>query len=549
MSVSKLEHLANEIMYTIFDYLDGFHLIFAFCGLNSRFTSLINHMLLHINTRYCRKADFNYLFDSIFPFTTNVFSLTISNTNHLGPIEIFINRYLDLILHNKLNYLKLIDIDQEALNIFLKTVFPKLTQLVSLNITNSMTEFRYNSPPEIMNVSLPAFKYLSLSIKQYEYYPIAPFFNEHMLMHQMESILSTVTHLSLEYSPRDITRLIDIFDKLNKIEYFQITLDIDDEIACAIGGPFIFNSQLIRDHGQHLRSFIIQIGYHILFTEIASLLTHFPQLQILSLATQEHTRHIQFYDGQQWEQLIQTSLPRLTSLRLYIFVDYLSSNPILHDIINRFRTSFWLNEKKWYIVGDQFSNCSLQIYTIPCPKKSIIILNNTSLAWDTTLPSINLSTFDCITRLKLYITKVESNPILLPYFNNVKSIKISPWSSVNETAKIGVAGDSAGGMIASSVARTVKNVDFQILIYATLDVIRETPSYNEFTHQMYNATPELMDWFTKHAFETSQDLKDPRISALYNTSLQDVPPCLFIVAELDALRDGNLGSEKNNIFL
>ncbi|CAF4434354.1 unnamed protein product, partial [Adineta steineri] len=63
-------------------------------------------------------------------------------------------------------------------------------------------------------------------------------------------------------------------------------------------------------------------------------------------------------------------------------------------------------------------------------------------------------------------------------------------------------------MIASSVARTVKNVDFQILIYATLDVIRETPSYNEFTHQMYNATPELMDWFTKHAFETSQDLKD-----------------------------------------
>ncbi|CAF0713324.1 unnamed protein product [Adineta steineri] len=115
---------------------------------------------------------------------------------------------------------------------------------------------------------------------------------------------------------------------------------------------------------------------------------------------------------------------------------------------------------------------------------------------------------------------------------------------VNETAKVGVAGDSAGGMIALSVARTVKNVDFQILIYATLDVIRETPSYNEFTDQMYNATPEIMDWFTKHAFETSQDLKDPRISALYNTSLQDVPPCLFIVAELDALRDGNLEYQK-----
>ncbi|CAF0759412.1 unnamed protein product [Adineta steineri] len=381
MSVSKLEQLANEIMYTIFDYLDGFHLIFAFRGLNSRFTSLINHMLLHINTRYCRKVDFNYFFDSIFPFTTNVFSLTISNTNHLGPIEIFIKRYLDLIPHNQLNHLKFIDIDQEALNIFLKTVFSKLTQLVSLNITSSLTEFRYNSVREIMNVSLPAFKYLSLSIKQYSYYPFAPIFNKYMLIHRMESILSTVTHLSLGYSPQDITRLIDIFDKLNKIEYFQITLDIDDEIACAIGGPFIFNSQLIRDQGQHLRSFIIQIGYHILFAEIASLLTHFPQLQILSLATSVFTRDIQFYDGQQQEQLIQTSLLRLTSFRLYIFADNLSSGPILHDIINRFRTSFWLNEKN---------------------------------AWDNTLPSLNLSTFDCITRLKLYIT-------------NVKSIKISAW--------------------------------------------------------------------------------------------------------------------------
>ncbi|CAF0992514.1 unnamed protein product [Adineta steineri] len=424
MSVLKLEHLANEILYTIFDYLDGFHHIFAFRGLNSRFNSLINHIHLHINTTHCRKADFNYLFDDIFPFTTNIFSLTISNKHTLGPIEIFLNRHLDLIPHNQLNHLKLIDIDPQVLNTFLKTILPKLTRLVSLNITNSITKFRYDLPLETINVSLPAFKYLSLSIEQTSYYPHVPFFNEHMLMHRMESILSTVTHLSLEYSPRDIVGLTLLFEKLNKIEYLQITLDIDDEVARAIGNPFISNSPLIRDHGQHLRSFIIQIGYHILFVEIAALLTHFPQLQILSLATQEFTHDIQFYDGQAWEKLIQTSLPRLTSLRLYIFLDYLSSNPILHDIINRFRTPFWLNEKKWYIVGDQFSNRSLQIYTIPCPKKSIVILNNTSIAWDTTLPSINLSTFHCITCLKIYITKVESNPILLPYFNNVKSVKL-----------------------------------------------------------------------------------------------------------------------------
>ncbi|CAF0722664.1 unnamed protein product [Adineta steineri] len=115
---------------------------------------------------------------------------------------------------------------------------------------------------------------------------------------------------------------------------------------------------------------------------------------------------------------------------------------------------------------------------------------------------------------------------------------------VNETAKVGVAGDSAGGMISASIARTIKGIGFQILIYAGLDITRETPSYNEFTHQMYVLTPELMDWLKEHAFETSQDLKDPRISALYNTSLQDVPLCLFIVAELDPLRDGSLEYQK-----
>ncbi|CAF3803028.1 unnamed protein product [Adineta steineri] len=115
---------------------------------------------------------------------------------------------------------------------------------------------------------------------------------------------------------------------------------------------------------------------------------------------------------------------------------------------------------------------------------------------------------------------------------------------VDETAKIGVAGDSAGGMIAASIARTIKGIDFQILIYGALDILRETPSYKEFDHPKYFLTIELMNWFVTHAFEPSQELKDPRISALFNTSLTNVPPCLFIVADLDPLRDGNLEYHK-----
>ncbi|CAF2440571.1 unnamed protein product [Rotaria sp. Silwood2] len=115
---------------------------------------------------------------------------------------------------------------------------------------------------------------------------------------------------------------------------------------------------------------------------------------------------------------------------------------------------------------------------------------------------------------------------------------------VNSTTKIGVAGDSAGGMISASLSRSLKGIDFQILIYAALDVLGETPSYKEFVKPMYFLTPELMKWFSIHGYHNLEDMKNPRVSALLNTTFEGVPPCLFIVADLDLLRDGNLEYQK-----
>lgn len=44
-----------------------------------------------------------------------------------------------------------------------------------------------------------------------------------------------------------------------------------------------------------------------------------------------------------------------------------------------------------------------------------------------------------------------------------------------------------------------------------------------------------------HAFHTRDDLKDPCISALFNKTFEGLPPCLVIAANLDVLRDGNIG--------
>jgi acetyl esterase/lipase len=43
------------------------------------------------------------------------------------------------------------------------------------------------------------------------------------------------------------------------------------------------------------------------------------------------------------------------------------------------------------------------------------------------------------------------------------------------------------------------------------------------------------------ALRDENDKKDPRASVLLYESFDDVPPCLFIVAELDPLRDDSYG--------
>ena len=49
-------------------------------------------------------------------------------------------------------------------------------------------------------------------------------------------------------------------------------------------------------------------------------------------------------------------------------------------------------------------------------------------------------------------------------------------------------------------------------------------------------------------YRSPDDYKDPRVSALLNTSFEGLPPCLFVVAELDSLRDENLGMKEYKLL-
>lgn len=106
-----------------------------------------------------------------------------------------------------------------------------------------------------------------------------------------------------------------------------------------------------------------------------------------------------------------------------------------------------------------------------------------------------------------------------------------------ENSKVGVAGDSAGGLLSASVANDVPGLAFQILIYPWLSAGLEPrlSSFEEFKDGLLLSEP-FLQWLESE-IAAKEDLTNPRLVPLRQTKLDHSPPTLFIVTEFDMLRD------------
>jgi acetyl esterase len=104
-----------------------------------------------------------------------------------------------------------------------------------------------------------------------------------------------------------------------------------------------------------------------------------------------------------------------------------------------------------------------------------------------------------------------------------------------------VAGDSAGGNLAAVVARHVRDLKLQLLVYPVTDAGLNTPSYREFGEE-YGLTAAAMKRFWELY---GADGLDPDASPLRATDLAGVAPAYVITASYDVLRDeGEAYAEK-----
>jgi acetyl esterase len=110
-----------------------------------------------------------------------------------------------------------------------------------------------------------------------------------------------------------------------------------------------------------------------------------------------------------------------------------------------------------------------------------------------------------------------------------------------DPARLAVAGDSAGGNLAASVALMARDrggpaLVFQLLVYPVLDHSFDTGSYKE-NATGYFLTVDAMRWFWAQYLGPHGDGSDPYVSPLRAADLSGLPPAHVVTAEFDPLRD------------
>jgi len=122
---------------------------------------------------------------------------------------------------------------------------------------------------------------------------------------------------------------------------------------------------------------------------------------------------------------------------------------------------------------------------------------------------------------------------------NAESLGIDP-------ARVGAAGDSAGGNLSAIVARKTRNdarhLALQALLYPALDGTFAWPSYESLA-EGHMLTKPMCHWYYDH-YAQDHDRRDPDLSPFHAPEPSDVP-ALVVTSGFDPLRDeGNAYAER-----
>ena len=347
--MSRLEILANELLLDIFEYMSTAHLIHAFFGLNSRFHQLLytHFRNRELNFQFIDKQNFDIICRQHLPaLTENIFSLYLSNDDETPNLcEHFLSYGFTL---DRFIHLKSLSIYYINSSDTINQMIDQCHRLVNLNrlslIDCQVNKWMISAIINLINNIWQFPKLTHCTINDIELHDEC--------LSRISVISSSIEYLVIGNDDS----YINILDHLFKITPRLQRLSIKTTNQMWMSLKRIVFSSLI--------AFKTSIRYdgHI----IMDLFQSMPNLCYLTLDTLNICM-----DGHEWEKLIVDYLPKLKVFRLKMTFNFSTNGNIykqIDELVDSFRTSFWIEEHRWYIRCDCYHvnkcNCST-LYTLP----------------------------------------------------------------------------------------------------------------------------------------------------------------------------------------
>ncbi|CAF4725063.1 unnamed protein product [Rotaria sp. Silwood1] len=339
----SIQILPVEIFHRIFDSVDAQTILFSIRSVCRLFRAMVNsYDRYNLDFKLISKSNFHLLCRLINP--QNVLSLRLCNDEYTPKqITLFIS-LIRLRQFTRLRSITFIGIEEFQLNMILKRINLNLLTSFSLHIQ------QYDSRRKKTTAN-----FLSSILAKSNIRKIKLSINNDRISNISWPVNCRINYLVID-SEISFDNMLNIFSCSSQLH----TLILKQNLP-----KFIKNMKEICVFPQ-ITSLTIE-KLHVTIDQLESFLVLMPSLIYLKLIGEQCE-----LDGKRCEQFIQINLPYLNDFEFFIDITKsISQMPEdLELIIESFRSPFWIEYKKWFVVSQIHSNDSyrIHIYSIPICK-------------------------------------------------------------------------------------------------------------------------------------------------------------------------------------
>jgi len=359
----NLESLANEMLLELFEFFDTVDLLHAFHGLNSRFDTLlfVHFRHFHLDFRSVSKNDFDLVCRQYLPsIDDRIVSLCLSDDDDTPQqTDLFLSQSLHFLQFIHLRSVSLYHVRSNLIFCMLIDEWHHLSHLTHLNIIECNVDWKGHSPrliDEIWKLSRLTHCRIRTSDDYYKTLSVP-------IM-----ISSSITFLSFNGFKVYLQDLASLIEHTPHLRNLHVTFSKE------------YQSKDLQSPFPSLK--VLKITHTGSKQRLMNFLQNTPNLSQLAVKTQGQL------DGDSWEQIITNHLPRLKVFRLKMeFTIHGNTEQQLNELLNSFRSHFWLNERRWFVRCHWYPEKASKhtLYTLPYAFSEFVL--STGMLTRSTCPS------------------------------------------------------------------------------------------------------------------------------------------------------------------